>query len=252
MRSGKWAAALACGCFLALPVLAADKKAASNKPVDADNLPAGDFTGKLTSTPGTDGSFAVNVESDHVELKPGANRSENQEVQQLLRDQQRVEKTQGKLARARNRGEYQRLVRQLAGEMERLQAQSVKAQLKEDGDYTVKKDYKEVDFHAGDDVKVRTMILPVQFDDKGNPKQYSPDELKALKGKDKDLPGYEAKLSDLKVGDQVKVTLAPPKPDKKDGDNADPKSDPNVKPANEVTMIVILSEPTSDGGKKKK
>ena len=91
----------------------------------------------------------------------------------------------------------------------------------------------------------------MQFDDKGNPKQYTKDELKALKGKDSDLPGYESTLDTLKIGDTVKVTLAAPKTDKKDADkDADPKTD--AKPSNAVTRIVIISEPTGDNVKGKK
>ena len=249
MRSGRLATALLCGCFLAAPLPAADPP----KDVDGDNLPSGVFTGKLASTPGSDGSFTMKVEIDRMELKPGAARNENREVQQLVRDQQRIEQTQGEIARARNRGEYQRLVRQLAGEMERMQAQALKLQLKEGGDYAVKKDYKEIDFHTADDVKVRLMNPPVQFDDKGNPKQYTKDELKAMKGKDSDLPGYETTLDKLTVGDTVKVTLATPKADKKDADkDADPKPDPEAKKGHAVTMILILSEENGVKGTGKK
>jgi hypothetical protein len=241
-------AAVLCAGLLAMPVVAAN----TPKDVDGDKLPAGQFTGKLVSTPGTDGSFTVNVETDRVELKQGAARTENRDVQQLMRDQQRVEQTQSEIARARNPSEYRRLMNQLVGEMQRLQVQAARLQRQEGGDYTVKKDHKNIDFHTADDVKVRIMSPPVQFDDKGNPKQYTKEELDALKGKDKDLPGYESTIDSLKVGDTVQVTLKPPKSEKKDGDkDSDPKKDAEAQKSNEVTLIVIQAQASSDNSKKK-
>ncbi len=125
------------------------------KDVDGDNLPPGQFTGKLVSTPGTDGLFTVNVEFDKVVLRPGAGQSENRDVQQLIRDQNRIEKTQNELARARNPSEYRRLTQQLGNETMRLQERIARLQLKENGDYTIQREYKNIDFHTADAVKVR-------------------------------------------------------------------------------------------------
>ncbi len=82
----------------------------------------------------------------------------------------------------------------LAAETQRMQAQLLVSQLQAGSDYTIKKDYKDIDFHTSDDVKVRMMNPPTKFDDKGNPKEYTKAELKELKGKDADLPGYETTL----------------------------------------------------------
>ena len=60
------------------------------------------------------------------------------------------------------------MAQQLSNESIRLQERLVKLQLKENGDYTVKKEYKNIDFHTADAVKVRIMNLPIVFDDKGN------------------------------------------------------------------------------------
>jgi hypothetical protein len=65
----------------------------------------------------------------------------------------------------------------------------------------------DVEFQAKDDVKVRTMNLPEQFDEKGNIKKYTKQELAELKGKDKNLPGYESSIEKLEVGQVAKVTL---------------------------------------------
>ena len=57
------------------------------------------------------------------------------------------------------------------------------------------------------DAKVRTLKLPLAFDDKGNPRKYTAQELKDLKGPD-NLPGYTADFTDLKVGEIVRVSVA--------------------------------------------
>jgi hypothetical protein len=64
-----------------------------------------------------------------------------------------------------------------------------------------------------DDVKVRTINPPVQYDDKGKKKVYTAKEKKELKG-DPKLPGYTAGFEDLKVNQVVEVTLVRKKTDK--------------------------------------
>lgn len=91
---------------------------------------------------------------------------------------------------------------------------------------------KEVEVEASDELVVRTEILPVRFDEKGNPrsKAYTAKELKELKGTDKTLPGYGADVDSLKPGQIVNVFL---------GKKANAgKNDPVV-----IVMICILAEP---------
>jgi hypothetical protein len=256
MRTQGAAIALLCGCILGLPALAADKPAPKNadaaKDVDGDKLPAGQFTGKLSNVPGSDGSFTVNVEIERAEVGPNALRNETRQGQQILRDQQQIERLQMDIARARNANEYRQRVMQLAEVTQKIQLNGVKQQLKANGDVKIVTDHKEIDFHVADDVKVRVLNAPTKFDDKGNPKEYTKAELKEMKGKDADLPGYESTLDSLKQGERIQVTLAQAKPAKKDGDKDDKKTDPEMKKGNEVTRILILSEETEGGGKKKK
>lgn len=46
------------------------------------------------------------------------------------------------------------------------------------------------------------------FDDKGNIKVYTPEDLKKLKGSNPNLPGYEAKPENIIPGHLVTITLA--------------------------------------------
>jgi hypothetical protein len=83
-----------------------------------------------------------------------------------------------------------------------------------------------LDYHLEptDDMVVRLLSLPQQYDDKGYPKKYTADELKELKGDNPKLIGYQGSVDDLKSGQQVRVYLLrevpPPKgnaqPDKSD------------------------------------
>jgi hypothetical protein len=239
------------GALVSSPASAADKKPADDpkKDVDADKLAPGEFTGKLIAAPGSDGSFTLEVHYDHVELKdPNAlARVENQQMQQAAKQQQELAKLQSQLATARNPGEYLRRMQQMTNEINKLQAQAIqqgfKAQNNPFKNVTEKKD---VDFHTADGVKVRALTLPVRFDDKGEIKKYTDDEKKQMKGKDASLPGYEAKLEDLKAGQVIKVTLARHKEEKKDADKDKDAKDTTHKL--EVTLIVIEDD-GADAGK---
>lgn len=79
---------------------------------------------------------------------------------------------------------------------------------------------------AAEAVKVRVMEPPFDFDDKGRVKQYTPEELKTLKGDDpadQKLTGYKGRFSDLKVGDVVQISFSHPRvvaaKNKEEGDN---------------------------------
>jgi hypothetical protein len=128
--------------------------------------------------------------------------------------------------------------------------------------------YKEFDMEAIEKIVVRRSNPPFEYDNKGNIKTWTKEELDRLRGKDKTLPGYEASFLDLQAGQTIKVYLVknPAKKVKKE-DNAD---DPDKKPAAkddrddkdkkdpngvlsrdlpQVRMILILAEaPDADSG----
>jgi len=110
--------------------------------------------------------------------------------------------------------------------------------------FKIVNEHKEFDLTSRDKVIVRLLELPAEYDDKGNLKKYSAAELKELKGKNPDLPGYTADFSKLQVGQTVRVTLAKPKPAK------DKEATDDKKP--QVSMIVIVAEaPQTDSPKTK-
>jgi hypothetical protein len=105
---------------------------------------------------------------------------------------------------------------------------------------------KEVKLQGVEEVKVRTKVLPVNYDEKGKPKKYTKKELAELKGPNKKLPGYTAEWSNLNKGQVVQVYLAKKKTKtkvkkKKDKEEDDELFDDKDRP--KVVMIVILQEP---------
>jgi hypothetical protein len=75
-----------------------------------------------------------------------------------------------------------------------------------------------VDFELADKVMVRVEKPPFAFDDKGQVKKYSKDELDAMKGENKKEFGYHAEIDILKGGHILRVFLGRPK--------GAPKTDP--------------------------
>jgi hypothetical protein len=100
----------------------------------------------------------------------------------------------------------------------------------------------EYEWQAIDDVKVRSVQPPMQFDEKGRARPATRKELKELRGSDPKLPGYLADFSDLKTEQIVDVTLVtkkrPPRALPKKGalgEEYTPK----------MSLILIVAKPNS-------
>lgn len=102
------------------------------------------------------------------------------------------------------------------------------------------------DVHAVDDVKVRAMVPPVEFDDLGFEKKWTKKELEEKRDKT-GLPGFPSDLDQLKAGLYVEIYMAKTQPKEKDqpkkkkGPDDDPA--PEVKTRPDFVMIVILQQP---------
>ncbi len=106
----------------------------------------------------------------------------------------------------------------------------------------------EVEIPIKETTKIRTKTPLQVYDDKGNIKKYSPEELKTLKGSNPNLPGYEVKVDELTPGAVVEVTL-----NKSPGNKDDKKDDDKVF----ATMIMVIGKdatfkPPVDNSKNKK
>lgn len=116
---------------------------------------------------------------------------------------------------------------------------------------------KNIEFQTADGVKVRTMLLPEAFDEKGNLKKYTKEELAQLKGEDKNAAGYEFSLDKLEVGQKVRVTLAAAPRKAEDKENKDKDAGDATEKKMQVKSIVVLeaaenAQPAGKGKAKKK
>lgn len=109
--------------------------------------------------------------------------------------------------------------------------------------YQLDNNYKEVEWRAADEFKVRLANPPPQFDDKGRPKRYTKKELQELRGNDR-LPGFPAEFSDIKAGQLVQVTLLQNKTGRGPVRRGkDVEGDASADNLPKMSLIVILADP---------
>src|SRR5262245_58019317 len=145
--------------------------------------------------------------------------NDNQQLNRLtLQVQQQAAKVQGlqvQFQNARTVRQQQQIMRQLqtaVGRLQQLQAQLVQLQTRLGALKTVSH-VKDVEFDVSPEVKVARAKPPMEYDDKGNVKEWTKEELQKMR--DKELPGYTAKIEDLQAGQTVKLYLGKPKALKK-------------------------------------
>jgi hypothetical protein len=117
------------------------------------------------------------------------------------------------------------------GQNQAAQAQAKQIQMLKS--MKVATEWVEVEIPIKETTKIRTKTPLQVYDDKGNIKKYSPEELKTLKGTNPNLPGYEVKIDELTPGAVIEVTLNR-SPGKKD----DKKDDDKVF----ATMIMVIGK----------
>lgn len=223
------------GLLLLLPQDAQGQK--KEKKVEAEPATAQDYTalnqvkeleGRLLVIEPTGKTLTVRVEFKHLEPnladkgKAGKKGDlNNQQYQNFLRQQQQFYREYDQILRIKNPAQQQQRMQQLWAKM---QMQAAKANFKgafpgampaKDA-FKVVTTAKQYEFEAVGEVHVARFKLATEYDDKGNIKQYTADELKKLK--DTLLPGYKAKFEDLEPGQLVKLYLVRPKPAAKDKD----------------------------------
>jgi hypothetical protein len=229
---------------------AADSKAPPTAPVlDSDKLAPGTFTGTLISTPNAGRMFTVNVAYQKIQLKPGQNLGRTNA--NLQREYNRILQLQNQLMHPSRRRNPLGTMQQLERAIVQFQIQLARA---EANLFQVIPATQKVEFQAEENVKVRNKHLPEEFDEKGNIKHYTAAELVKLKGKDRDLPGYESAVENLQVGQVVQVTLRVHRKTTETHPSSAPSSsradkekeeEPSQQHHLQVRMILILKD---DGG----
>lgn len=201
-------------------------------------LAAGALTGKITQVDHARRLITVQLEIQTVQ---GGN---GRQGQNALRQQQQLARQMMQRPRNnRNPAQAARQMQQRALQMQRQQAQGANRNGGGAKVQTVRRDF---EFQADDKVRVRLMTLPQEFDERGKPKQHTPQELKELKGPNASLPGYQAELENLSPGMTVKVHVvaakraAPAKPAKDADVDADLPALDATRPR--ATMVLILKD----------
>jgi len=201
---------------LALPAPAQkDKKSNKDEPevAEADKfLKPGQISGKAMSV--TETSLQLRVEYQHLELKDNlkTNPGNAAALARATRLQGQIAQAQQRLQNARTQRQSQLALQQLQRLVQQAQAQAVQDQLTgRNNPYKVVTDYKDFNIELSGKVEFRvsnpSFLAGLQFDDMGNPKKFTAEELKELKGKE-NKPGYKATSTDVKPGAGVIVTLA--------------------------------------------
>jgi hypothetical protein len=204
-----------------LPAPAVDNRDAKDEPSEK---PArlGEVVAKLTHVEGAQKYLTVQITQKYVVPNPQADFSNGLNLlwrqQEILRNPNPVVRRQQLL--------------QLIAEQQRNQLNA----------YQVREVPVNVELQATDDLKVRILQPPVDFDEKGRPRRYTAKELKDLKGPDIQLPGYTGDFDNLKPGQTVQVSLARKKDALKKPVAKDKEKDPPNEDRLLATMIVILQE----------
>jgi hypothetical protein len=187
-----------------------------------------DLVGKIIRLDTDSREFAILAELKRLEPKPGAQAKLNQAQQRL---QQQILREQQHLARIRN--PYQQM-QEYQNFLNRIQQQ---AGTNFNNLFKVVTDRKEFNLQGTDKTVVRRAKLPVEYDEKGNLKEYTEKEKQEKKGKDSKLPGYQAEFGNLEVGQLVKITVSMKKPSSKDKTEAPKdKKDDTVKSKDEAKV----------------
>lgn len=254
--------------------------AASVPNVDADTLRPGHFIGTIVSAPNSDRMFTLRITYPEIRLKQGANmpnlnHAHARFVYNQYRTMWNLQRQEVRLEhhRVRNMMQMQRMYMQMQWREQttvaRMQQQELRLLQQElraiQNMYQVVSVSRDVDFQSDAKVKVRLKNLPEQFDEKGRAKKYTNAERAALKGKDKDLIGYESSEEALRPGQVVMTTLLRhtkshsstlTTPAFKKQKAADQEEDASIEHKMQVSMIVILkdgdSPPPANSAKKKK
>lgn len=188
------------------------------------------------SAPGSDRRFSIEVEVPKA--AGGGNGNRNNNAGNLARMQMQLQQAQRQLATARTPQQRQQAMNRLMQLQHQLAQQAARANQGGAGRVTMVK--QEVEFQASDTVKVRTLHTPDQFDEKGNLKKYTAKEIAELKGKDKNLPGFESSLEKLSPGQKVRLVLAAAR---QNPGNKDKEGDAGLNEKRmQVRLIVILEE----------
>jgi hypothetical protein len=195
--------------LLLVPTVVLGQRAGKTKeePASKDDYKALDqlkeIEGELTSLEPSTKLLTLKVPYTYMEPNPQykpntkANNAYARKVNRLIQQQQQAMNISNPVKR------MQRL-QQLANQMQTLQ---LTAPPGGPSPFRAAVAFKDFDADVPDDVVVRRLTLPLEYDDKGNVKEYTEADKKKLRGNDPKKPGYAATWDDVAVGQKIKLYL---------------------------------------------
>jgi len=191
---------------LSLSLHAADKKdnPKGGEPVDAaKQLQPGDVSGVVVSNDGKTLVLRMEFESLQPNGTGGKNNNNNQQLQRQYRELQQAEQ---QLARAKNPQQAMQAYRKLMQEMQQTAA-ARQPKGNQQNPFKVVKSHVDYEIELDDSVVFRSTTVPTAFDDMGNIKKYTAEELKQLRGDGK-LAGYQSSAEKAGKDAEVRVHLS--------------------------------------------
>jgi hypothetical protein len=225
----------------------------SNTTIDADTLKEGEYLGKLLAAPSEDGQFTLRFENKEPKDAAVASRAAdalNGEVQRARQLEQQVAANPTPQRISALQAAYKRIRKEQERQRDLYNTT-----------------YKDIEFHAATDMVVRFRLPPVVYDDKGEQKKYSQLDLQEMRGSNPNVPGFQAKVTDLQPNQIIRVSLRQaraPSADKSTTVNSTDKDKEKDKtkaaPKMEAVMILVViaedltpvSQDNKNAAKKKK
>jgi len=206
----------------ALAVLPSDavgqQKKNQNQPMPATDQDyvflelAKQVTGQILSF--DDSAKTVSVRVDGAEWVPNPNyKPMGNQYAHLTQHQTQLAQEQQRLAAARTRGQAQSHMRQIAHLQGLIGQEMAKLNNVNPNNLPFKsvKHTRDFDLTLQDNVVYRKMNLTLEYDDTGNAKTLTKDEIAKLKGTDSSKPGYKATASEFHANQVVFVYVSPGK-----------------------------------------
>jgi hypothetical protein len=198
-----------------------------------------DMTGKLVSIDTMSVTFRLDI--PHLDPNPKYRppKGNNRQYQQM----QRIYRQQAKIMATRDPFVRQMKMQQLMATMQKDQylqmTQAAAASGKPNNQpFLLAHQYKDFELELAENVILRKSDLERKYDDKGNLKPYTKEEIAELRRQDPNptKPGYQAKMEELQAGLQVKVYLKMPKKTKpaSESDKAEDKAQGKDKAADKA------------------
>jgi hypothetical protein len=228
------------------------ENAPPNTQQTTEKLPPGEYVGRLVAVDARANTLVLRITTQRRVLKnpDGPTRTFDEIVQDTTKEEQKIGQLYQDAAISRSMADYQRKQKEINKAVSEFQQKSLPKQLNDMAqqqanpqpvEYVTVTERKDAKLTTVGDVKVR-LREPPSFDDDGNVKRYTAEDLLKLKGKDPLEPGYNGKLGNLRPGDYLRVTVAAKDPAKETEKKADQRSDPAVASSTEVTAITVVTK----------